>query len=104
MSPIELEIVSRLIEVALEKDYTVSVFDSEEYCLKRETDKAVILGALCSTDMDTLVLRGRDHGQRIGSITLIYGCDLEVIADHSDNVLINEVVARAMMELEGVTT
>jgi hypothetical protein len=101
MSPIELEIVSRLIEIALEKDYTISVFDGEEYCLKRETDKAVILGALCSTEMDTLVLRGRDHGQRIGSIVLIWGNDHEVISDHSDNALINEVVARAMMEFEG---
>jgi hypothetical protein len=104
MSPIELEIVGRLVDIALEKNYSISVYDGEEYCLKRERDKPVILAALCSTEMDTLVLRDVDHGQRIGSIMLIWGNDLEVIADHSDNALTNEVVARTMMEIEGVTS
>ncbi|MCK1543374.1 hypothetical protein IVB12_15770 [Bradyrhizobium sp. 179] len=99
MNPIELDIITRLIEIAREKDYTISVFDGEEYAVKRETDKAVILAAMAATEMDTLVLRD-PAGVRIGSVTLIYGNDLEVISDHSDNVLTNEVVARTMMEFD----
>jgi hypothetical protein len=99
MNPIELDIISRLIEIAREKDYTITVFDGEETVLKRETDKAVILAAMGSTEMDTLVLRDQ-AGNRIGSIVLIYGNDIEVISDHSDNALTNEVVARTMMEFD----
>lgn len=101
MRPIEKAIASKLIEIALEKGYTISVFDGEEYPLKRSTDAAAIMNALASTESDVIVLRKPDQlakDQPIGRILLIWGNDHELISNHSDNALTNEVVARTEME------
>jgi hypothetical protein len=101
MSPIEKVIVTKLVHLALDQGYAISVFDGEDYPLKRSRNEDQILDALASSDSDDLVLRDTEHGHRIGSITLIWGNDVEVISDHSDNAATNEVVARTMMEFDG---
>lgn len=101
MNAIEKPIVTKLIHLALDKGYEISVWEGEDYALKRSRNEDQILDALASTDSDELILW--DVGLRIGTILLIWGNDLEVISDHTDNAATNEIVARAMMEFEGRT-
>jgi hypothetical protein len=85
---IEMPIARRLIRNALAKGYSVSVYDGEEWALKRSTDRAAIIEALASTDCDTL--RFRDNaGNVIGSMLLIWGNDDDLISDYSDNDAMN---------------
>ncbi len=100
MTPTENNIVHKLLELALEAHYTVSVYDGEAYPVKRSTCRSTVLDALGSTDSDTLVFRGADHGQLIGQVLLIWGNDHELISNHTDNELTNALVARTEMERE----
>ena len=90
----EAKVARTLIDVILGSGYLVSVFDGEEWVVKSESDKDVILAAMCSTEEDIVGVRTRDRG-RVGHINLIWGNDAtgeELIADHSDNETINDLV------------
>lgn len=95
----ERELVTHLIDRALEVGLTISVFDGEEYPLKRSRDKAVILETLGSTDSDSLVLRKPDQMAKdkpIGEILLIYGNGRDVISDYTDNNDTHVLVTQAL--------
>ncbi len=82
----------RIVGRALAKGYTVSVYDGEEFPVKRSTNRAVIRDALASTDEDILVIRESD-GTRVGNILLVWGnSPEEVAADYSDFPAIREIV------------
>jgi hypothetical protein len=80
----EFRIVRTLINRALSRDYTVSVYDGEEFTVKRSRDPAEIIGALATTGGDLLRIRTAD-GAKVGVIQLVYNGDDTVIADHTDN-------------------
>ena len=64
---------------------TVSVYDGEEWALKRSRDLDTIMAALGSTDNDELVWRDAS-GARLAWFWLIYGNSPgELIADHTAN-------------------
>ena len=88
---IEQPIARRLVSNALLKGYTVSVNDGEEWTVKRSTHKPTIVGAMFSTDSDTLRFR-RSDGSPVGSVILIYGNGEDVIADYSANPDIEHLV------------
>lgn len=76
-------IVHRLVKEALTRGFTVSVFDSEEWTVKKSTNENEIREALFTTDMDTLCLRRAD-GSRIGNVLLVYGNDgPDVVSDYT---------------------
>lgn len=80
----ERDIASALIDSALARQYYISVYDGEEYALKRSMDKQEILNALASTESDVLHFR-TENGARIGWAWLIYGNGEDIISDWSDN-------------------
>jgi hypothetical protein len=85
-TPGERGVATRLVRAAIHAGYTVSVYDGEEYTVKRSRRERQILEALASTGEDTLVFRD-DAGERIGSAWLIWGNEEsgeELIADHTD--------------------
>jgi hypothetical protein len=84
MTPTEFSIVRTLINRALSRGYTVSVYDGEEFTVKRSRDAAEIIGALATTGGDLLRIRTAD-GTKVGVIQLVYNGDDTVIADHTDN-------------------
>jgi hypothetical protein len=88
---IERKICSQLVREALNRDYTVSVYDGEEWPLKRSTSHRAILAAMFSTDSDTLRFHD-SSGMSLGSVLLIYGNGEDVIFDHSDNPATNALV------------
>jgi hypothetical protein len=86
------EICKTLVGEALKRGFTVSVFDSEEWTVKKSSDKAEIVDALFTTDMDTLCLR-RPDGSRIGSVLLVYGNDgPDVVSDYTCAPEIEEIM------------
>jgi hypothetical protein len=104
MNDTEKTIAKKLVEITIEQGYTISVFDGEEYVVKRSRDAEVIMNALGSTDHDTLTIRKPEQLAKdtpVGSILLIWGNHRDLISDYTDNADTNALVARTMMELEG---
>ena len=82
----ERGVATRLVRAAIHAGYAVSVYDGEEYTVKRSRESKKILEALASTEMDTLLIRD-SAGERVGSLVLIWGNDQtgeELIADYTD--------------------
>jgi hypothetical protein len=81
---IERKIYSRIVKDALAGGYEISVFDGEEYPLKRSTSYKKIMDAGFSTDQDALVFF--KDGNRLGWVSLIYGnSGWDVISDYVAN-------------------
>ena len=95
--------IDKLLTDALAQGFTVSVHDGEAWPLKKSTDKAAIIAALESTDMDTLRFRDAT-GAKIGDVDLVHGNEPGVImADHSDNDAMNALLAPAYALAEKLT-
>jgi len=87
----ERRICTALVGSCLRRGYLISVHDSEEWVVKKSTDKAEILAALASTDSDTIRIRDV-LGMSAGSFELIYGNDgWDVVADYTDNEVCNAI-------------
>ena len=85
----EMTVARNLVKKAIDAGYKISVYDGEEYPVKKSRNFTEITRALASTDQDILVIRDLD-GLRIGRILLVYGnSPEELIADHTDNEAIN---------------
>lgn len=89
----------RSILLAAPWGYTVSVWDGEEYALKRSRDLNAIMDEIGACDEEVLVVRradGEEAGARVGSLFLVYGNDgWDVICDHTDSPLMHELLAEA---------
>jgi hypothetical protein len=89
----------QVIKNALAKGYSVSVFDGEEWQVKRSADYDAIVDAAQSVEMATL--RIRNQGDLIGDVEIIgYQDARDAVADgydnsvfdHSDNALTRELI------------
>jgi hypothetical protein len=94
MTYINEEMVCRaIIREALALGWTVSVHDGEEWAVKRSDNTSEIFNAANSVDTCTLLFR--KHGDRVGTVFLVWGnSPEELICDHSDNDVINALVNR----------
>ena len=82
---IEKDIATKIVDDALARDYSVSVFDSEEWTVKKSRDRNEIIQALMTTDEDTLSFN-KQGGERIGWVYLVYGnTGWDVICDYIVN-------------------
>ena len=83
----ERGVATRLVRAALHAGYAVSVYDGEEYTVKRSRKESQILAALATTGEDMLVIRDAT-GERLGVLCLIWGNEESgecLIANHTDN-------------------
>lgn len=93
----EQKVVKKIVESAIRLGYMVSVYDGEEYPVKRSVDKALILANIYQTDMDRLFFRLAKTGEQVGSVLLVYGNSAsEVMADWSANDDTNAILADAL--------
>jgi len=86
----------RLIRLALEAGYVVSVQDGEEWTVKQSADRMTILAAMATTGEDRIRFR-KATGERIGTAYLIYGNahdGSELIADYTGGDEMAALVAR----------
>lgn len=81
---VERKIIRNLVKQALDKGYTVSVYDGEDWCLKLSNSVTLIMSSIQSTDSDKLVFRNANK-VKIGAVLLVYGNGDDVISDYSDN-------------------
>lgn len=80
---IEKQVVTCIVEQALKKGYIITVFDGEAYPIKKSNDKTAILKELFACDEEMLIIR-MPYGDKIGTVTLIYGNDgWDVVNDYS---------------------
>lgn len=91
----DLEVIGAFVDDALALGHCLSVHDGEEFPVKRSRDRAEIIGALGSTDADTVVIRRAD-GEKIGSVYLVYGNEPGVvICDNTDSPEMESILANA---------
>ncbi len=75
--------VTKAIRAALRRNWTVSVWDSEEWTIKRGNNEAAILDACGNTDFENLRIRD-SKGEIMGTLVVIYGNGPgETIADYT---------------------
>lgn len=80
---IEGRIVSMVLQTALSRGYTVSVNDGEDWTVKQSGDFDELLGAMLTTDSDTIMIRDFEN-RMVGWVDFIYGNDgYDVISDMS---------------------
>jgi len=68
----EMAIANKLVSDALALNYTVSVYDSEVWTVKRSSNQEEIIAALNSSDWDQLKFR-KANGDYVGVAALIWG-------------------------------
>lgn len=81
---IEAKIARKLLMDARAKGYLISVYDGEEWVVKKETSITIVMSALGSTDSDQLRFRDpnlTERGGYVGTVSLIYGNGCDVISD-----------------------
>jgi len=82
---IERKIIRKIVTDAVKAGYTISVFDCEEWTVKRSQDITKIMRAIMTTDDDTLAFRDAD-GTPVGKVWLVYGNDgYDVVCDYTAN-------------------
>jgi len=89
----EGRICEALVSAILDASGTISVYDGEEWPLRRSADKAAIIAAMFSTDEDMIQARDLD-GAKLGNFHLVYGNDgIDVIGDHTANDYCESIMA-----------
>ena len=94
MNSDERRIAERLVDDALTRGLTVSVWDGGTWAMGSTHDRSAILGAMFSTSEDTLVFR-RD-GKSVGKVWLMYGNGRDVLSDWTDSGDVNDLIAGAL--------
>ena len=74
-----------LVAEILKRGYSVSVHDSEQWVVKKSTDRDAILANMGETEMDTLRVRNMAN-DIVCTFTLIYGNGPgETVSDYTSN-------------------
>lgn len=93
----ESAVIDCLIRDVLAADCTVSVFDGEEWPVKRSTDYTEITAAIGTTDETIIRVRGMYEGaQAAASFAFVHGnLPSEVLADMTDTPFARSLVLGA---------
>lgn len=82
---IEQFIVSRIVSKAISLGYKLSVYDGEDFFIKKSNDIASVMNSMFEVDDECLWLYEND--KRIGWIYFVYGNDGDdVIADYNPSL------------------
>lgn len=99
MTDDEWSFVRPVLERALDQGLELSVFDSEEWSIKRSTDLDAVKRELGATCEETVVFHKKGASRPLGSMFLVYGnAPDEVIADHTYNADICALVGTEFEE------
>lgn len=86
---IEKQIFAQVVDSLLAAQYTLRLYDGEEFCTVHTTDRNKIIQASMSTDDDRLFVYNGDGvtGGHVGWIQFIYGnTGYDVIHDYTTNL------------------
>ncbi len=93
-APGEALVARKLIRRILARGWLISVYDGEEYSVKRSNCESHILRNLCQTGLDDIFVMN-SNGEYLGRLMLVWGNDpdgSELIADHSVSDAITDLV------------
>lgn len=85
ISQTERKIITAIVRKALKIGYSISVFDGEEWAVKRSEKIEVITDNVGATDETTLRFRLQPSNELVGDIFLVHGNDEDVVSDMTDN-------------------
>lgn len=91
----ERSIIDAVVDKALALGYRLTVIQDGQRSeiARKSTDAAIIKSELHETDTDSLRVWAKDGTYCNGGIVFVYGNDgYDVIADHTDNREINEII------------
>ncbi len=88
----EVLIIKALIREILKRDLSISVYDGEEYPVKRSKDHLEIQRNVAATDETQFRVRDAE-GNQVAWFLLIHGNWGDVISDCTDNELTEEITA-----------
>lgn len=100
----EATIINRLISEILQRGLLISVYDGEEWAVKKSSDRAEIQRNTAATD-ETYFRVCKADDTTVGTITLIHGNWSEVISDHTDNETMGSImkaIEPTVNRMEGV--
>ena len=102
----ERVIVRKIVSDALEREWLASVFDGEEWTVRKSPNIDEIMESLGTTDEDQIVFRTID-GEKVGWMYLVYGnSPEEVVCDYTANEemqgLIDPITANAETYLSDI--
>ena len=88
----EANIARKLVKLALERGYSVSVNDGEEWTLHHSRKLQTILDAMATTDCDVLQLTEypNPRGDIVGWVWLVWGNGEDLISDITDTEAMEE--------------
>lgn len=86
----EARIIEGVIDGVLKRGHNISVYDGEETSLINSTDKAAIQRETAATEI-TYFRIFSERKAIVGYFTFIHGNGCDVIHDHSENQLCNEI-------------
>lgn len=90
----EIAIVTKLVNTAIELGYSVSVYDGEAYAISRSKFALNILAEMFATDEEFLQFYSEEF--YIGGVDLVYGNEgWTVIADHNESAEMAAILAPA---------
>lgn len=90
----ERAITRKLVGDLLAAGCDLSVYDGEEWVLRRSADEQAVLEALNSTDHDGIAVYLDD--ERLGDIVLIWGNGADLISNYSDSEELEELIKPAL--------
>lgn len=94
----EVALATRLVRFLLSQGCALSIWEGEDWAINRSTSLPDLLGALASTGEDKIVVYpAGEKTPRLGDIYLVWGNaddGSELIADHSDNEAINNLIGK----------
>jgi hypothetical protein len=92
LASLETQAASLLVDLILASGLSVSVFDGEEWTLKRSTSGTAIKAALDTTGEDYLSMHRVDGSKGGGWMQLVWGNSApELVADYSANELMDAI-------------
>ena len=83
---VEAAIARKCVRIILQSGYKISVYDGEEWALKRSSSFSEITSAMFSTEADLLVIRD-NADKKIGSVYLVHGNGSDIVSDYSSDNL-----------------
>ncbi len=88
--PLERKIAAAIVDEAIRRDCTITVYDGGGCPVIGSNDREAILGALGTTGWDTLYFV-REY-RRIGWVTLVWGNGCDLISDASDTTGMDDLL------------
>ena len=82
--------INKLVKAALVGGNTLSLFDGEEWTVKRTTTAKSFKTEMASTDSDTILVRNSE-GKQLGQFFIIFNDDGYPICDYTDNEYCNMI-------------